>query len=201
MDFTEGLPKSRSKDVILVEVDMQLKYAYFVAISHPFNAATVAHKFWKKMHCLHGTPKSISLFKLLGTQLHFSTAYYPQIDGQAKRVNRCIENYLRCMISNMPTHQRQWLPSAEWQYKTNFHTGLHGTPFEALYGYSPPHLSFWTPDNLHKAQERMKLYADKMRLDKECSRWSILGETSCYPGETNGEALLYGHGEGAHLVV
>jgi len=59
MDFTEGLPKSRSKDVILVVVDMQLKYAHFVAHSHPFNAATVDHKFWKKMHCLHGTPKSI----------------------------------------------------------------------------------------------------------------------------------------------
>lgn len=45
--------------MILVVVDRQLKYAHFVALSHPFNADTVAHKFWKKMHCLHGTPKSI----------------------------------------------------------------------------------------------------------------------------------------------
>ncbi|KAH0684165.1 hypothetical protein KY285_021652 [Solanum tuberosum] len=125
------------------------------------------------------------------TQLHFSTAYYPQIDGQTERVNRCIENYLRCMTSNTPTHRREWLPSAEWQYKTNFHTGLQSTPFEALYGYSPPQLSvgplletivptaedvmqrqqmlLLLKDDLHKAQEKIKLYADKRRSDKECS--------------------------------
>ena len=74
--------------------------------------------------------------------------------------------------------------SAEGQYKTNFHTGLQSTPFEALYGNSPPQLSVGPlletivpaaenvvmqrqqmlqllKDNLHKAQERMKVYADK----------------------------------------
>ena len=45
------------------------------------------------------------------------------------------------MTSNMPTHRREWLLSAEGQYKTNFHTGLQSTPFEALYGYSPLQLS------------------------------------------------------------
>ena len=79
--------------------------------------------------------------------------------------------------------------SAEGQYKTNFHTGLQSTPFEALYGNSPPQLSVGPlletivpaaenvvmqrqqmlqllKDNLHKAQERMKVYADKKRSDR-----------------------------------
>jgi hypothetical protein len=29
---------------------------------------------------------------------------------------------------------------AEWWYNNNFHTALQSTPFEALYGYPPPHL-------------------------------------------------------------
>ncbi|XP_059310661.1 uncharacterized protein LOC132062018 [Lycium ferocissimum] len=125
-----------------------------------------------------------------GTQLHYSSAYHPQSDGQTERVNKCLENYLRCMTSNRPTNWKHWLNAAEWWYNTNFHTSLQCTPFEDLYGYSPPHLSLGPlletlvqaaedtimrrqqmqqllKDNLSKAQERMKHYADKKRTDRE----------------------------------
>jgi hypothetical protein len=38
---------------------------------------------------------------------------------------------------------RKWhkcLALAEWWYNTNYHSAIKTTPFEALYGYSPPHL-------------------------------------------------------------
>ena len=42
MDFIEGLPLSRGKEVILVVVDMLTKYAYFIGMKHPYTTATVA---------------------------------------------------------------------------------------------------------------------------------------------------------------
>ncbi|XP_070013614.1 uncharacterized protein [Nicotiana sylvestris] len=176
MDFREGLPKSKNKEVILVVVDRMTKYAHFIAFSHSYTTTTIADVFWKKIHCLHGTPESIVTDK-------------DKSDSQTERVNKCLENYLRCMTASRPIQWKQWL-TVEWWYNTNFHTSLQCTPFEALYGYSPPQLSLGPlletmvqatedtmmrrqqmqqllKDNLTKAQERMKYYADKRRSDRE----------------------------------
>lgn len=206
MDFIEGLPKSRAKDVILVVVDRFTKYAHFIDLSHPYTASTVANLYWKKIHNLHGIPDSIvidrdkvflsnfwqDMFKLLGTQLHYSSAYHPQSDGQTERVNRCLENYLRCMTTSRPIQWKQWFLAAEWWYNTNFHTSLRCTLFEALYGYTPPQLSIGPlletivqaaedvvmqrqqflqllHDNLTTAQARIKFFADNRRTDREFS--------------------------------
>lgn len=116
LDFIEGLPKFRGKDVILVMVDRMTKFAHFITLSHPYTAPKVARKFLKRVHSLHEFPDSIfsdreriflshfwqEFFKLVGTQLKFSTGYHPETDGQTERVNRCIESYLRCMTSHRP---------------------------------------------------------------------------------------------------
>ena len=92
MDFIEGLPKSRSKDAILVLVDRLSKYAHFLPLAHPFSAATVAQAYFEHIFKLHGLPKTIvsdrdkiflskfwqELFSLLRVALHMSSAYHPQ---------------------------------------------------------------------------------------------------------------------------
>lgn len=45
MDFVEGLPKSEGYDSIMVVVDQLTKFAHFVPLRHPFNAAQVARVF------------------------------------------------------------------------------------------------------------------------------------------------------------
>ncbi|CAL0299520.1 unnamed protein product [Lupinus luteus] len=152
MDFIEGLPMSSGKQVIFVVVDRLSKAAHFIALAHPYNAASVAQTFLDNVFKLHGYPNSITsdrdpifiskfwqdLFALQGVQLQLSSSYHPQTDGQSEVVNKCLETYLRCMCSDAPQHWLRWLPLAEWWYNTTFHTSINSTPYEIVYGQPPP---------------------------------------------------------------
>ncbi|KAL0313429.1 UNVERIFIED_CONTAM: Transposon Ty3-G Gag-Pol polyprotein [Sesamum radiatum] len=104
MDFITGLPPSLGKDTVLVVVDRLSKFAHFIALKHPYSAASVAQLFLDNVFKLHGTPKSIvcdrdsicmsvfwrELFKLQRVKIKPSTAYHPQMDGQTEVVNKCL---------------------------------------------------------------------------------------------------------------
>ena len=95
MDFVESLPKSNSKDTILVVVDRLSKYAYFIPLKHPYTALSVTQAFLDNIYRLHGLPTTIvsdrdkifishfwkELFGLLKVKLCLSAAYHPQSDG------------------------------------------------------------------------------------------------------------------------
>jgi hypothetical protein len=116
MDFVSGLPKSKGKDVILVIVDRLTKYAHFLPLAHPYTVQKVADIFMSNIIKLHGPPSVITtdrdaiftsklwqeLFQAMKVSLHFSTAYHPESDGQTKRVNQCLEQYLHCMAFSEP---------------------------------------------------------------------------------------------------
>ena len=147
MDFITVLSKLGNKSVIMVVVDFLSKYAHFCALQHPFIASTVAQIFMYQVFNIHGMPHSIvcdrhptftsnfwqELFKLQGTQLHLSTSYHPQTDGQTKVVNKCLETYLRCFDLEKKNQWTQWLPLAEWWYNTSYYIATHMTPFEVVY--------------------------------------------------------------------
>ncbi|GMJ08032.1 hypothetical protein HRI_004472400 [Hibiscus trionum] len=151
MDFIEGLPNSRRKDVILVVVDRLTKYAHFIALSHPFTARDIAQVFLENIFKLHGMPHTIvydrdrifmsqfwkELFAKLGTAITPSTAYHPETDGQTERVNQCVETYLRCMTGEKPREWSEWLHLAEWWYNSSYHSAIGTSPFQALYGQEP----------------------------------------------------------------
>jgi Integrase core domain/Chromo (CHRromatin Organisation MOdifier) domain len=203
MNFICGLPRSSGKDVLLVIIDKFTKYCHLIPLSHPFKAIDVAQYFLDNIYKLHGLPSKIitdrdplftsnfwkELMKRLEVQLNFSTAYHPQTDGQTERLNQCIEAYLRCMVFQKPKDWIKWVPLAEWWYNINYHSALHTTPFEALYGYSPPQLSLGSVpkspnqavndllverqstirvlrEQLLRAQDRMKRFADKKRSER-----------------------------------
>ena len=59
MDFIEGLPKSKGKDVILVVVDRLTKYAHFIPLAHPYTVHIVATALMDTVFRLHGPPDNI----------------------------------------------------------------------------------------------------------------------------------------------
>jgi len=125
MDFITGLPKSEGKSAIMVVVDRLTKYANFCELSHPFKASTISTAFMEIIQKLHGNPKIIvsdidpiftgnfwtKLFSYLGTQLAHSSSYHPQSNGQTEIVNKCLEGYLHCVVSDKQTQLGQMVAS------------------------------------------------------------------------------------------
>ena len=75
-------------------------------------------KFWTK------------LFKLMGSELHFSTSFHPQTDGQTERVNALLELYLRHFVS---ANQKDWaklLDITQFSYNLQRSEATNKSPFE-----------------------------------------------------------------------
>lgn len=130
----------------------------------------------------------LELFRLSGTKLRMSSAYHPQSDGQTEVVNKVLQQYLRCFVHTHPKKWGSYLHWAEWHYNTAIHSSTGKTPFEVVYGKKPPSLPQYIQGTstleaidseytnrdemlgmlkrkLLKAQEAMKLQADKRRLE------------------------------------
>ncbi|KAM0019502.1 putative nucleotidyltransferase, Ribonuclease H [Helianthus debilis subsp. tardiflorus] len=202
LDFITGLPNSFGKTAIMVVVDRLSKYGHFVGLPSSFTSQMVVDQFIKEVVRLHGIPVNIvtdrdprfmsefwkELHRQHGTSLSFSTAYHPQSDGQTEALNKCLEQYLRCFVTDCPKQWLKFLPWAEFWYNTSFQTASQMTPFEVLYGRQPPTIPRYIRDstgnpliesellqrdealallkrNLSKAQARMKHYADQHRRD------------------------------------
>jgi hypothetical protein len=202
MDFIDGLPSFQGHDTIMVVVDRLSKYAHFVPLKHPYTALSVAKAFVANIVRLHGMPLSIvsdrdrvflsnfwrSLFQLHSTALCYSSSYHPQSDGQTEVKNRILEQYLRCYTYDNPKKWLEWLPWAEYSYNTSVHSSTKMSPFEAVYGVSPPSMISYIPGtarvqdvddmlrsrddilrdlrkNLVAAQVRMKCQADRHRRE------------------------------------
>jgi hypothetical protein len=160
MDFIEGLPTSGSFNYILVVVDKFSKYGHFLALKHPFTAASVAQLFLDNVYKVHGLPTAIvfdrdkiftshfwqNLFKLADVQLQMSFSYHPQTDGQIERVNQCVEIFLRCFVHTCPKQWHKWLSLAEFWYNTSLHSALGRSPFEVLYAHKSKHFGIRDED-------------------------------------------------------
>lgn len=115
-------------------VDRLSKYAHFIGIKHLFTAQSIAHIFIKEVVLHHGFPATIvsnrdrvflsilwkELFKTQGSELHRSTAYHPQSDGQTEVVNKIMETSMRCFIGGQPQSWAKWLSWLEFWHNTSF---------------------------------------------------------------------------------
>lgn len=93
------------------------------------------------------------------------------------------------MCCEQPTTWSNWLSLAEWWYNTNFHSSIHTTPYDVVYGQPPSiHLPYLQGEyanltvdrplnareaakkllqfHLTRAQNRMSQQANKYRSDR-----------------------------------
>ena len=170
-------------------VDRFSKFAHFIALGHPYTAASVARAFFTEIVRLHGFPKSIvsdrdlvftghvwrDLFKQVGVQLKMSTTFHPQTDGQSEAVNKTISMYMCCITEDRPRAWLDWLPWAEYVYNTAYHSALRTSPFQVVYGIPPPDLLPYTPstattatiDNLLQERDSFITYVRERLLQAQ----------------------------------
>jgi hypothetical protein len=186
MDFIMGLPRTRSDyDSIWVIVDRLTKVAHFIPIKTTCSEPQLAELYMSRIVYLHEVPKKTvsdrwtqftlkfweRLHETLDTQLHFSSTYHPQIDGQTERVNQILEDMLRaCALQ----YGRSWdksLSYAEFTYNNSYQESLKMALFEMLYGRRCQTPLFWSeagerklcgPDILQEAEKQVHMVRENL---------------------------------------
>jgi hypothetical protein len=85
MDFIEGLSKIHRKSVVLIFIGRFSKYAYFIALNHPYLVATVACAFYNSIQ-LHA-------FSLLDGYWSMPHREVPDVEVP-REWNRCLAKEL-----------------------------------------------------------------------------------------------------------
>lgn len=120
-----------------------------------WSAERLAHAFLNKLDLMdwglsgelitgNWDPKFLSrfwtaLFKKLGVNLLYSTAYHPQTDGSSKRTNQTVMIALRFFIHAMndPFHWPEVLPHIQSLLNNTSSSTTGKTPNEVAYNFSP----------------------------------------------------------------
>jgi hypothetical protein len=68
-------------------------------------------------------------------KINLSTTYHPQTNGQIKRVNQILEQYLCCIINYQQDDWTDFLPLVEFAYNNTMHLSIKQTPFFSNYDH------------------------------------------------------------------
>jgi transposase InsO family protein len=149
MDLITDLPVTkRGHDAVVTFVDRLTKMVHFAPTTKTAGAEVIANVFVRTWYKHHGLPRIIisdrdrrflshfwqALFKSLGTELRFSTAFHPQTDGQSERANRTLEEVLRHFVSPRQDDWDDFLDLAEFAINDSVSPSTGYTPFYLAYG-------------------------------------------------------------------
>ena len=151
MDFIERLPPSVDYTAILVVVDRLSKQAIFIPTHDTVISTELAKLFLLNVFSKHGVPAHVtsdrgsefvshffrSLGKALNMGLHFTSGYHPEGDGQTKRANQTLEQYLHIYCNYQQDNWSELLPLAEFAYNNAPSATTGVSPFFTNKGYHP----------------------------------------------------------------
>jgi len=109
-------------------VDSVSKRVHFIPMHTTVTAEGVARLFLHHVWKLYGLPKRVvsdcgpqfvasftkELYRLLDIRLSSSTAWHPQTDGQTKRINQELNQFLRLFVNEQQDDWYDLLPIAEF---------------------------------------------------------------------------------------
>ncbi len=137
---------------ILVIVNHLTKQSLFIPTHNSINSLELVQLFLTHIFSKHGMPSHVtsnwgsefishffqSLSKLLWMELHFTSGYHPEGDGQMECLNQVLEQYLQAYTNYQQDDWSSLLPLAEFAYNnaTNETTGVSPL-FFANKGYHP----------------------------------------------------------------
>ena len=179
MDLIEFLPTSDGYNSILVVVDRLTKMAIFIPTTTDLTSDELAQLYLTHVFSKHGLPLSIisdrgseftsrfwkAFTTLLRIDLHLSTAFHPETDGQTERVNQVLEQYLRLYSDYQQTQWAKLLPLAEFAYNNATHSTTTVSPFFANKGYNP-RSTFGPSDTLVNSPTAHSFTVDLSKLHK-----------------------------------
>jgi len=189
-DLIKHLPASNGHTAILNVVDRASKQLISIPTSDKVTAPEIAKLFLHHVFAKHGVLLHVtcdhgseftsqffqSLGKLLDINLHFTSGYNPQADGQSERANQTLEQYLHHYCSYQQDNWLELLPLVEFTYNNapNASTGV--SPFFANKGYHlaldiyPEHdvASLRAREFATNLQELHLYLAESLKLAQEC---------------------------------
>ena len=129
-------------------MDRLTKSTHFLLVCTKFSLDRLEELYINEIVRLHGVlvfivsdrnPRFTSRFwpkfqNTLGTTLHFSTAFHPQIDGQSESTIQTLEDMLRACVLDFKGFWVKYLPLVEFAYNNSFQASIGMAPYEALYG-------------------------------------------------------------------
>jgi len=177
MDFITHLPRCGKFDAVLVVVDRLTKMRHLIPCDGTCNAEGVARLYLQHVWKLHGLPNSVvsdrgpqfvaefwkSLTRRLRIQVHLSTAYHPETDGQSERFVAVTEQYLRAYVAYQQDDWVDWLPLAEFSANSLDSESTHTSPFFANYGFHPRMGFEPTAPTLSPPSRDAQRFADRMQ--------------------------------------
>ena len=193
MDFIEQLPELSGFSAILVIVNRFTKQAPFLPMTDQVTSKEVAQLYFKNVFTRHGVLGHItsnqgtefvshffhSLSSMLSICLPFTLGYHPQANGQTKRINQILEQYLliHCNYQQQDNWE-EWIPIAEFAYNNAESSVTGTTPFFANKGYHPELPTY--PNCLSTSQAGHCLVTDladvhsrlweNLRITQECTQ-------------------------------
>jgi hypothetical protein len=153
MDFIMTLPKDpiSGYDAILVVVDRFTKYVILIPTFTAVTGKGTAELLHRHVFTQFGFPGDIicdrdprftgkfftEFCKYVGVLPSMSSGNHPQTDGQTERVNRVLEEMIRCHIDYSQTNLYNLLPDLQFALNDSVRPDTGISAFEALYGHPP----------------------------------------------------------------